>query len=158
MHPLLELLLAHLAVRDEEAEPRAKLLQLRRPLLDRLDPVVEEERLALELGLALERELHDLLVVLAHRRPDRPAALRRSLDDRDVAHAGEREVKGARDRRGAEREHVDLEAQRLEQLLLRDPETLLLVEDHEPEIFRDDVSRKDTMGANQDVDFPVRKI
>ena len=46
VHLLLELLLLHLPVRDEEAELRAELLQLRGALLDRLDAVVEEERLA----------------------------------------------------------------------------------------------------------------
>jgi hypothetical protein len=44
-------------VRDEEAEVRAELLQRGGPLLDRLDAVVEEERLAVALRLALEREL-----------------------------------------------------------------------------------------------------
>src|SRR6478752_757582 len=53
VHPLLELLLAHLTVGDEEAEVRTQLLQLRCPLLDGLDPVVEEERLALGIGVAL---------------------------------------------------------------------------------------------------------
>ena len=153
VHPLLELLLAHLPVRDEEAETRAELLQLRGPLLDRLDPVVEEERLALALDLALERELDELLVVLADRGADRAAPLGRRLDDRDVAHAGEREVQGARDRRRAEREHVDLEPQRLEQLLLRDAEPLLLVEDHEPELLRDHVAAEDAVRADEDVDL-----
>ena len=105
------------------------------------------------LRLALERELHELLVVLAHRRPDRPAPLRRRLDDRDVAHAREREVQGARDRRRAQREHVDLEPQRLEQLLLRDAEPLLLVEDHEPELLRDHVAAEDAVRADEDVDL-----
>src|SRR6202035_5456387 len=99
---------AHLAVRDEEAQPGTELLELLRALLDRLDPVVEEERLALPLRLALERELDDLLVVLADGRADRPAPFGRRLDDRDVAHACEREVERARDRRRAEGEHVDL--------------------------------------------------
>jgi hypothetical protein len=58
------------------------------------------------LRLALERELHELLVVLADRRPDRAASLRRRLDDRDVAHARERQVQRTRDRRRAQREHV----------------------------------------------------
>ena len=40
-HLVLELALRHLAVRDEEAEVRAELLQLLRGLLDRLDAVVQ---------------------------------------------------------------------------------------------------------------------
>ena len=45
-HLLLELALAHLPVRDEEAQVRAQLLQLLGRLLDRLDAVVEVEGLA----------------------------------------------------------------------------------------------------------------
>ena len=54
-HPLLELALLHLAVRDEDAEPGAELLEPRRGLLDRLDAVVQVEGLAAAPVLALER-------------------------------------------------------------------------------------------------------
>ena len=87
MHPLLELALAHLPVGDEEAQLRAELLQLLGRLVDRLDAVVQVERLAAALVLALERLLDELLVVLADVRADRPAALGRRLDHRDVAQA-----------------------------------------------------------------------
>ena len=46
----------------------------------------------------------------------------------------------ARDRRRREGEDVDLEAELAEQLLLRDAEALLLVDDHEPEVLRDHVA------------------
>ena len=55
-HPLLELALRQLAVRDEEAQLRAELPELLGRLVDRLDAVVQVEGLALSLGLALERE------------------------------------------------------------------------------------------------------
>ena len=158
MHLLLELALAHLAVRDEEAEIRRELLQLLRRLVDRLDAVVEVERLAAALDLALERQLDELLVVLADGRADRAAALRRRLDDRDVAQPGERHVQRARDRRRAQRQHVDLEPQRAQQLLLRDAEALLLVEDDEPEVLRDDVAGEDPVRADQDVDLALREV
>ena len=89
VHPLLELLLPHLAVRDEKAQPGTQLLQLRGALLDRLDPIVEEERLPLASRFALECELHEVLVVLADGRANRAAPFGRRLDDRDVAHARE---------------------------------------------------------------------
>ena len=62
-------------------------------------------------------------------------------------------MQGARDRRRAERQHVDLEPQRLEQLLLRDAEPLLLVEDHEPELLRDHVAAEDAVRPDEDVDL-----
>ena len=153
VHPLLEVALAHLPVRDEEAEPGAELAELLADLLDRLDAVVEVERLAAARVLPLERHLDQLLVVLPHARPDRPPPLGRRLDDRDVAQPGERHVQRARDRRRGEREHVDLEPERAEELLLGDAEALLLVEDDEPELLRDHVAREDAMGADEDVDL-----
>src|SRR5439155_27374804 len=56
-HVLLELALAHLPVRDEEAELRAELTQMLGRLLDRLHTVVEVESLASSLGLAVQRKL-----------------------------------------------------------------------------------------------------
>ena len=85
VHPLLEVALPHLAVGDEETEPRAQLLELCAHLLDRLDTVVEIERLPAARMLALERLPDHLLVELPHGRPDRPPPLWRRLDDRDVA-------------------------------------------------------------------------
>ena len=65
VHLLLELALRHLAVRDDEPEPGHELPQLLGRVLDRLDAVVQVEALAAALVLALERRLHELLVVLA---------------------------------------------------------------------------------------------
>ena len=70
-----------------------------------------------------------LLVVGADVGADRAPALRRRLDHRDVAQPGEAHLQGARDRRRREREHVDLQLQLAQQLLLLDPEALLLVDD-----------------------------
>jgi hypothetical protein len=89
VHLLLQVALSHLSVGDEEAETRAELAELLRSLVDRLDAVVEVERLAAPFGLALERQLDQLFVVLADRRPDWSAPDRRRLDDRDVAQSRE---------------------------------------------------------------------
>src|SRR3954464_11319538 len=64
-HLVLQLALRHLAVRDEEADAGAQLLQLLRGLVDRLDAVVEVERLPATRDLAFERLLDQLVVVLA---------------------------------------------------------------------------------------------
>ena len=157
-HLVLELALAHLAVRDEDAGLGDELADLLRRRLDRLDAVVEVERLAVAAELAFER-LHDqLLVVLADVGADRAAAFRRRLDHRDVAQARERHVQRARDRRRAQREHVDLEPELAQQLLLRDAEALLLVDDDEAEILRDRVAREDPVRPDQDVDLALAEL
>jgi hypothetical protein len=101
-HLVLELTLRHLTVADEEAEVRAHLLKLRDCIVDRLDAVVQIERLPVAGDLALERLLDEILVVLSDERADRAAALGRRLDHGDVAQTGERHVQRARDRRRAQ--------------------------------------------------------
>ena len=76
VHAVLELALPHLAVRHEEAELGAELLQLGCGLVDRLDAVVQVERLAAARVLPVERLPDHLFVVLAHRGADRTPALR----------------------------------------------------------------------------------
>ena len=97
MHALLELALGHLAVRHEEADVGQRLLELQRSLLDRLDAIVQVERLASTSVLPLERGLDELLVELPHGGADRKPAARRRLDDRDVPEPGERHVERPRE-------------------------------------------------------------
>ncbi len=145
-------------MRDREAQAGAQLLQLERGFLDRLDPVVQVEGLAPARVLALEGRLDQLVVVLPHARPDRAPTLGRGLDHRDVAQSRQRHVQRARDRRRREREHVDLQPQRAEQLLLGNAEALLLVEDDEAEVLRDDVARQEPVRADEDVDLPLGEV
>ena len=69
----------------------------------------------------------------------------------------ERHLQRARDRRRAHRDDVDLQAQLAQQLLLLDPEALLLVDDQQPEVLRAHVAREQPVGADEDVDLPVRE-
>ena len=158
VHLFLQLALLHLPVRDEEPKLGTELLQLERDLVDRVDAVVQVEALSLARVLAEQRRLHELLVVLAHGRADRATTLRRRLDDRDVAQPGQRHVQRARDRRRRQGEHVDLETQRAEQLLLRDAEALLLVEDDEAEVLRNHVAREHAVRADQHLDLAVGEV
>src|SRR4051812_5248828 len=154
-HPRLELLLVELAVGHLEAHAGAQAAQALGRLVDRLDAVVDEERLAAAGPLPLERLLDEALVVLADVGLHRPAALGRRLDDADVAHAGERHLQRPRDRRRAHRDDVDLELELAEQLLLLDAEALLLVDDDEPDVLAAQVAPEDAVRADQDVDAAV---
>ena len=139
-HHGLELPLRHLAVGHGEAHAGAQGAQPFGLLGDRLDPVVKEERLPATLVLAHDRALDELLLVLAHIRPHRPASLGRRLDDGDVAQPRERHLQRPGDRGGRHRNHVDAQLQRAQQLLLLDAEALLLIDDQEPEVLRAHVS------------------
>ncbi len=70
----------------------------------------------------------------------------------------ERHVQRARDRCRGQREHVHLQPERADQLLLRDAEALLLVEDHETEILRDHVAAEHAVGADQHVDLALGEV
>jgi hypothetical protein len=72
----LERLLLELAVGHLEAHAGAQAAQALGRLVDRVDAVVDEERLAPARLLAHDRLLDELLVVLAHVGLDRPPALR----------------------------------------------------------------------------------
>jgi hypothetical protein len=157
-HALLQVALAHLAVCHEHAQVRRQPFELGGRLVDRLDPVVQVERLAATRVLALERRADQVLVVLADVCSDRASALGRRLDDRDVAEAGERHVERARYRRRGQRQYVDLQAERAQQLLLLDAEALLLVDDDQAEVLRDDVARQHAVRADQDIHFAFGKV
>src|SRR3954468_15376023 len=157
-HPLLEVLLVELPVGDLERHVRAEPAQALGRLVDRLDAVVDEERLAVALLLADERLLDEVLVVLADVGLHRSPALGRGLDDADVAHAGERHLQRARDRRRAHRDDVDLELELAQELLLLDPEALLLVDDDQPDVLAAQVAAEDAVGADEDVDAAVVEL
>ena len=152
-HVLLELALGHLAVGDRDARLGDERADALGGLVDRVDAVVQEERLALAGQLALDRRRDQLLVVLAHVGLDRAAALRGRLDHRYVAQARERHLERARDRGGRQRQHVDPELELAHQLLLLDAEALLLVHDQQAELLRAHVAREQAVGADQDVDL-----
>ena len=114
-----------------EAELGAELPKVLGRLLDRLDAVVEVERLAAR-SCSRGDLAHELLLVLADVGSDRAAALRgvsMTLMSRSPARDMCR-VRGS----ASPREDVELESQLAEQLLLGDAEALLLVDDDEAEV------------------------
>jgi len=83
--------------------------------------------------------------------------MRRRLNRAHVARVGEREVKRARNRRGAEREHVHQGPQALELFLVQDAEALLLV-NHTNLVFKPNVTLNQPMRADDDVHRAVGQI
>ena len=128
---LLEVALRHLAVADDEPGARQHPPELLGLGLDRLDPVVDEEHLAAAVELAQDRVADEPGRRLGDPGLDRQPVLRRRLDDRHVADAGEGQVQRPRDRRRGQGQDVDLAPELLQPLLRRDAEPLLLVDDDE---------------------------
>ena len=122
-----------------------------------LDARADIEGLAAAIALAQQRLAHHHRIERRDEGAHGEAIDRRRGDDRHFAHAGERKLQGARDRRRGEREHMHLGAQLLELLLVRDAEMLLLVDDDEAEILELDGLAEQRMGADDDVDACLRR-
>ena len=88
----------------------------------------------------------------------RRAIARRRLHQRHVAQAGERQVQRARDRRRREREHVGLQLELLEPLLVLHAEAVLLVDDDQSEIRELDVGTQQPVRADDDVDLLLLEL
>ncbi len=150
-HHLFQLAFAHPTVGDRN--PRIG-HQAPQPLdgeVDRLDPVVHVEDLALAQHLSSDRRRDRALVEGSHVRENRMPVLGRGADVADLTYAGQRHLQGPGYRRGRQRQDVDRCPQLFEAVLGGDTETLLLVDDEQSEVPEIDVLRQQAMGADDDV-------
>ncbi len=142
----------HLAVRDRDLHLRHVLVEELLGAGEVLDARADIERLAAAIALAQQRLAHDQRIERRDEGAHRQPVDRRRGDDRQVAHARERQLQGARDRRRGQRQHVHLGAQLLELLLVGDAEMLLLVDDQQAEVLELDGLAEQRVGADDDVD------
>ena len=147
----------HLAVRDRDAHLRNILVEKLLGARQILDARTHIERLPAAIFLAQQCLANRDWIEWRHESPHRQTIDRRRRDDGEVAHAGERQLQGARDRRRGQREHVHFRAQRLELLLVRDAEMLLLVDDQQRQVLEFDVLAEQRMRADHDIDAAVRE-
>jgi len=150
-HDFLQVVAAQLAVADDDAGLGQQGLEPGGHGVDGQHAVVEKEYLAAAIQLALDGLADEALVVGGDDGLDGQAVVRGRLDGAQVARAGERQVKRAGDGRGAEGEHVHQVAEHFELLLVHHAEALLLVNDHQPEVFEADVFLQQPVGADDDV-------
>ena len=133
---------------DDLAEPC-------RALVEALDAVVDVEDLAAARELTLDRLADQRVVGLRRDRPDRAAIHRRRRDDAHVAQPAHGELERPWNRRGRQREDVDVRLELLQALLVRHAEALLLVDDEKPEVLEVHVLRKHPVRSDDDVDGAV---
>ena len=141
----------HLAVADADARARHQLLERVAHRVDRFDAVVKVVDLPAAIELRRDRSLHDRVARGSDERLDRHAVLRRRLNQREVAHAHQRHVQRARNRRGGERQHVDAGAVLLEPFFVHHAEPLLFVDHDQAEIGEGDVLLQQPVGADHHV-------
>ena len=135
-----------------------QLLEARSALVQSLDAVVHEEDLAAARDLALDRFAQHVVVPARDEGADGAPVQRRRGDQRQITQAADRHLQRARDRRGAQREHVDLGAQLLDALLVGHAEALLFVHDQQAELLEVHVLRQHAMGADHDVELALLEL
>ena len=124
-------------------------------LRDVLDARADVEALATAIALAQKGLADGQGVEGRNEASHREAIDRRGRDDRELAHAREGELQGARNGRRREGENMHLGAQLLQTLLMSDAEMLLLVDDDEAEPLELHRFREQRMRADDDVDRAV---
>ena len=150
-HDLLELFLGHLAVGGEHPGLGNEFADLLGRLLDGLHPIVDEEHLPLAGELTPDGGDDLALVVGAGKGEHRMAFLRRGGDGTHLTNTRHRHLQGAGNRGGAHGEHVDIDAQLLESLLVLDTEALLLVDDDQSQVVELHLAAQQSVGADDDV-------
>ena len=93
------------------------------------DPRRNIKGLPAAIALAQQRLADHQGIVRRHESSYRQPVDRGRGDDREIAHACERQLQRARDRRGGKRQHMHFGAQLLQPLLVADAKMLLLVDD-----------------------------
>ena len=156
-HHLVELARRHLAVRDADLHLRHMLVQEGRRVVEVGDARHDIEALAAAVMLAQQRLAHDHRIERRHIGAHRQPVDRRRRDQRQLAHARERQLQRARDRRRGQRQHMHVVAQLLQPLLVVDAEMLLLVDDQQAEIGELDALAEQRVGADDDVDVAARR-
>ena len=147
----------HLAVRHRDLHLGHVLVEEVLHLGEIVDARADIERLAAAIALAQQRLADHQRIVWRHKGAYREAIDRGRCDDRQVAHARQCQLQRARDRRRAQGQHMDLGAELLQPLLVRDAEMLLLVHDQQAEVLELDRLAEQRVGADDDIDRAIRQ-
>ena len=124
--------------------------------LNVLDAIVHEEDLPTAIQFPQHGVANQVAIETRDARFDVQAIFGGRLQVGDVAHADQAHVQRARDRRGGHREHVDGRAEGLQPLFDLHAESLLFVDDHQSQVVKPHVARREPMRADDDVD-PSRR-
>ncbi len=151
-HALFELGRRHLPMRDDIFRLRHILAQEGGGLFDILDARTDIKALAAAIALAQQSFAHEQRIERRDEGAHGEPIDRRRRDDREFAHAGQRQLQCARDRRRRKGQHMDFGAEFLQALLMLDAEMLLLVDDDEAEILEADRLAEHRMGADDNID------
>ena len=127
-------------------------------LVDVIDTVVDIINLSAPRQLPVNRLAHHLVVVLHDVGLNRQAVYRRFLQNTHVPDADEAHMQGTWNRRRRQRQNIHIFLEFLDLFLMRHTETLFLVDDQKPQIFKDNILRKDAVRSDHDIHLPFFQI
>ena len=136
---------------DADARARHQLADACRAGVNGLHAVVEIIHLPAARQLLADGLGHDALVIFQHIGFDGLALKGRLLDRTHIPYAGKRHIQCARNGRGRQRQHVHADEVFFQLFLVLYAETLLLVNDDQPQILELHVIRKQPVGAHHNV-------
>ncbi len=158
LHDLFELALLHLAVRPLNGYTRKDISQLLHLPVDGFDAVMDIVNLPPPLHLPLYRVHDDFRVVLHHIGFYGNALGGRGFYQAHVPNIRHGHVERARNRSGGHGDDINELSQLLEFFLVFDPETLFLVDYHEPQILEEDILLDKPVGSYYHVDEPLIQV
>ena len=152
-HHVLELMLPHLAVGHADPDLRHQHPQPLIEPFDTLDPVIEKINLAPAARLPQDRVPDQGIGIFRDHRLDGNPLLRRGFQHAHIPDTGHAHMQRSGNRRRRQGQHVHLALHVLDDFLMGHAETLLLVDDQQPQILKPDVSAQQPVGAHDDIDL-----
>ena len=152
-HHLLQFRLRHLPMSHADLDIREHLLNGRRAVPNRIDPVMHEVHLPPAPQFQLNRRPDQVIRIRSHHRMNRQPVTRRSLDHRHIAQPQQRHMQRPRNRSGRHRDHIHAVPDLLQALLVLHAEPLLLVNQHQAQILPDHVLREDLVRPANNIDL-----
>ena len=150
-HHLFQLVFGHLAVGGGEAAVRHEFAELLQGRVDGFDPVVQIINLPAPGQFGTDRLGHQRRVFRSDDRLDREPQFWRRHQCGEIPRPRHGQVEGPGNGRGRHGQHVRFGPVAAQTLLELDPETLFLVDDHQPQIPEDDPAAAEPVGADDDV-------
>ena len=157
-HHLLQFLFGHLAMGHGHPGLRHHFLDMAGPGGQAPHPVVHEKDLAAPVQFPADGRLDHRGLRPADVGAHGPAVLRRGVDQAQLPEAGQGQLQGPGDGRGGEGQDVHGAPPFLQPLLLPHPETLLFVDDDQPQVPEDHVFGQQPVGADEDVHFALGQV
>ena len=152
-HHIFQRVFLHLPVRDGDLHFRHQLAQGGCEAVDIGHAVVEEIHLPLAVLFAQDGITDQRVGIINHIGLNRVALLWRAFQQAQIAHAHHAHVQGAGDGRGRKGQHVHPALVVLDPFLVRDAETLLLVDDQKAQVLHVDVPAQQPVRADKDIQF-----